>query len=84
MFKLRTNWVKDYLDVAPYLILIFKQTYGLMPDGRKKTHYYNEISVSISCGILLAALQVIYINMNHYPNQFWHPIGCSTGNYNYE
>ncbi|XP_026055516.1 iodotyrosine deiodinase [Carassius auratus] len=55
--KLRTNWVKEYLDVAPYLILVFKQTYGILPSGKKKTHYYNEISVSISCGILLAALQ---------------------------
>uniref|UniRef100_A0A4W6EDI1 iodotyrosine deiodinase n=1 Tax=Lates calcarifer TaxID=8187 RepID=A0A4W6EDI1_LATCA len=55
--KLRTNWVKEYLDVAPYLVLIFKQTYGILPNGKKKTHYYNEISVSISCGILLAALQ---------------------------
>ncbi|XP_054618044.1 iodotyrosine deiodinase 1 [Dunckerocampus dactyliophorus] len=53
--KLRTNWIKEYLDVAPYLILIFKQTYGVLPV--KKTHYYNEISVSIACGILLAALQ---------------------------
>ncbi|XP_037541330.1 iodotyrosine deiodinase 1 [Nematolebias whitei] len=55
--KLRTNWIKEYLDVAPYLILIFKQAYGILPNGKKKTHYYNEISVSISCGILLAALQ---------------------------
>lgn len=55
----RTNWIKEYLDVAPYLILIFKQTYGILSNGKKKTHYYNEISVSISCGILLAALQVI-------------------------
>ncbi|XP_053193349.1 iodotyrosine deiodinase 1 isoform X2 [Scomber japonicus] len=55
--KLRTNWIKEYLDEAPYLILIFKQTYGNLPNGKKKTHYYNEISVSISCGILLAALQ---------------------------
>ncbi|XP_041814979.1 iodotyrosine deiodinase 1 [Chelmon rostratus] len=55
--KLRTNWMKEYLDVAPYLVLIFKQTYGILPNGKKKTHYYNEISVSISCGILLAALQ---------------------------
>ncbi|KAM3602980.1 uncharacterized protein V6R79_014345 [Siganus canaliculatus] len=55
--RLRTNWVKEYLDVAPYLILIFKQTYGILPSGKKKTHYYNEISVCISCGILLAALQ---------------------------
>ncbi|XP_036446941.1 iodotyrosine deiodinase 1 [Colossoma macropomum] len=55
--RLRTNWVKEYLDTAPYLILIFKQTYGILPNGKKKTHYYNEISVSISCGLLLAALQ---------------------------
>ncbi|XP_036941807.1 iodotyrosine deiodinase 1 [Acanthopagrus latus] len=55
--RLRTNWIKEYLDVAPYLLLIFKQTYGILPNGKKKTHYYNEISVSISCGLLLAALQ---------------------------
>ncbi|XP_078503184.1 iodotyrosine deiodinase 1 [Lissotriton helveticus] len=55
--RLRTNWVKEYLDNAPYLILIFKQVYGLLPQNKKKTHYYNEISVSIACGILLAALQ---------------------------
>ncbi|XP_029452405.1 iodotyrosine deiodinase 1 [Rhinatrema bivittatum] len=55
--RLRTNWVKDYLDTAPYLILIFKQVYGLLPDNKRKTHYYNEISVSIACGIFLAALQ---------------------------
>ncbi|XP_068135651.1 iodotyrosine deiodinase 1 [Hyperolius riggenbachi] len=55
--RLRTNWVKEYLDTAPFLILVFKQVYGIHSDNRKKTHYYNEISVSISCGILLAALQ---------------------------
>ncbi|XP_049613610.1 iodotyrosine deiodinase isoform X2 [Syngnathus scovelli] len=55
--NLRTNWIKEYLDVAPYLILIFKQTYGILPDNKKRVHYYNEISVSIACGILLAALQ---------------------------
>ncbi|XP_004673989.1 PREDICTED: iodotyrosine dehalogenase 1 [Condylura cristata] len=55
--KLRTNWVKEYLDTAPVLILIFKQVHGFAANGKKKVHYYNEISVSISCGILLAALQ---------------------------
>ncbi|XP_052396182.1 iodotyrosine deiodinase-like [Carassius gibelio] len=56
--KLRTNWVKECLDVALYLILVFKETCGILPNGKKKTHYYNELSVSISCGILLAALQL--------------------------
>ncbi|XP_061099472.1 iodotyrosine deiodinase isoform X2 [Conger conger] len=54
--RMRTTWVKEYLDVAPYLILVFKQTHGIRSDGRKKTHYYSEISVSVACGILLAAL----------------------------
>uniref|UniRef100_A0A452T5Z0 Iodotyrosine deiodinase 1 n=1 Tax=Ursus maritimus TaxID=29073 RepID=A0A452T5Z0_URSMA len=56
--KLRTNWIKEYLDTAPVLILIFKQVHGFAANGKRKVHYYNEISVSISCGILLAALQV--------------------------
>ncbi|XP_054349028.1 iodotyrosine deiodinase 1 isoform X1 [Pongo pygmaeus] len=55
--KLRTNWIKEYLDTAPILILIFKQVHGFAANGKKKVHYYNEISVSIACGILLAALQ---------------------------
>ncbi|XP_038622853.1 iodotyrosine deiodinase 1 [Tachyglossus aculeatus] len=55
--KFKTNWIKEYLDTAPFLILIFKQVHGFTSKGKKKTHYYNEISVSIACGILLAALQ---------------------------
>ncbi|XP_025853621.1 iodotyrosine deiodinase 1 [Vulpes vulpes] len=55
--KLRTNWIKEYLDTAPVLILIFKQVHGFAANGKRKVHYYNEISVSIACGILLAALQ---------------------------
>ncbi|XP_034525182.1 iodotyrosine deiodinase 1 [Ailuropoda melanoleuca] len=54
--KLRTNWIKEYLDTAPVLILIFKQVHGFAANGKRKVHYYNEISVSIACGILLAAL----------------------------
>nr|XP_055165584.1 iodotyrosine deiodinase 1 isoform X1 [Nyctereutes procyonoides] len=52
-----TNWIKEYLDTAPVLILIFKQVHGFAANGKRKVHYYNEISVSIACGILLAALQ---------------------------
>lgn len=60
---LRTNHVKEYLTEAPYLILIFKQTYGIKPDGTgKKQHYYNEISTSIATGILLCALQAAGLN----------------------
>lgn len=59
---LKTNHVKEYLTEAPYLILIFKQTYGFKADGGKKQHYYNEISTSIATGILLCALQAAGLN----------------------
>lgn len=55
---LKTNWLKEYLTEAPYLICIFKQLYSVKEDGKKKMHYYNEQSVSLATGILLAAIQV--------------------------
>lgn len=54
---LKTTWKKEYLTEAPWILLIFKQPYTPLPDGRKVNHYYHEISTSISCGILLAAIQ---------------------------
>jgi len=55
--RLRTNWEKPYLETAPYLVLVFKQTHGLTEDGQKITHYYTEESVGLSCGLFLAAVQ---------------------------
>ena len=55
---LKTDWIKPYLTTAPYLLLLFKQTHGILPTGGKKVHYYNEISCSISAGLLLAAIQM--------------------------
>ena len=52
-----TDWVKEYLTEAPWIILIYKQVHGFHADGRKKVHYYNEISVSIATGFILAAIQ---------------------------
>jgi hypothetical protein len=57
---LRTDWVKEYLTDAPYLILVFKQLYSLNEDGTKRMHYYSEMSVSLASGILLAAIHVRY------------------------
>ena len=64
--KLSTDWEKSYLERAPYVIIVFKQAYGVTPDGQKKTHYYSEISISISAGLMLAAIQVIWYYMMFY------------------
>jgi len=57
---LGTDWHKEFLEIAPYLIIVFRQDYGLerAPDGgeRKVKHYYVQESVGIACGFLIAAL----------------------------
>ncbi|XP_076681708.1 iodotyrosine deiodinase isoform X2 [Andrena cerasifolii] len=58
LLPLRTNWIKEYLTTAPYLLVVFKQTYGILANGRRKVHYYNEMSTSIACGILITSIQV--------------------------
>ena len=55
---LNVNWVKEYLTIAPYIIIVFKQVYGTIAEtGERKTHHYHEISVSIACGLLITAVQ---------------------------
>lgn len=53
---LGTDSDKPFLDIAPYIIAIFVQSYGLLPDGRKLKHYYATESVGIACGLLITAL----------------------------
>ncbi len=53
---LGTNEQKPFLEAAPYLIVIFAQTYGVLPGGLKRKHYYVRNSVGIATGILIAAI----------------------------
>ena len=53
--KFGTDWHKEFLEVAPYLIVVFKQIYDLK-NGKKYNNYYVNESVGIACGILLTAI----------------------------
>jgi nitroreductase len=53
---LGTDEHKPFLETAPWLIAIFAQSYGMLPDGRKVKHYYAQESVGIATGLLIAAL----------------------------
>jgi nitroreductase len=53
---LGTDEHKPFLETAPYLIAVFAQSYGLLPDGRKVKHYYVTESVGIATGFLINAL----------------------------
>ncbi|HZS10573.1 MAG TPA: nitroreductase family protein [Blastocatellia bacterium] len=53
---LGTDEHKPFLEAAPYLIAIFAQSYGLLPDGRKVKNYYVQESVGIATGMLIMAI----------------------------
>ena len=53
---LGTDWRKPHIEDAPWIIVVFRQAYGLGEDGRRVKHYYSEESVGIAVGLLLAAL----------------------------
>lgn len=50
-----TDWHKPFLETAPWLLVVFKKSYDLEGEEKKKNYYVNE-SVGIACGFLLAAI----------------------------
>ncbi len=53
---LGTGWQKPYLEVAPWLVVVFKQVFARGDDGSKSTNYYVSESVGIACGLFISAL----------------------------
>ena len=53
---LGTDNIKPYLETAPYLIAIFMQRFGKLPDGRRVKHYYGLESVGIATGMVITAI----------------------------
>jgi hypothetical protein len=53
---LATNWEKPFLEIAPYLIIVFRKLYNLTESGSKENNYYVSESVGLACGFLLAAI----------------------------
>ncbi|NOZ74298.1 MAG: nitroreductase family protein [FCB group bacterium] len=53
---LGTDWHKPYLEIAPALIVVFKQIQDISGSEPRKNYYVTE-SVGIACGFLFAAIQ---------------------------
>ncbi|MBK7371838.1 MAG: nitroreductase family protein [Saprospiraceae bacterium] len=65
---LGTNDKKEFLEVAPWLIIVFKKSYDVVHDEKRKNYYVNE-SVGISCGFLLTAIfQAGLVALTHTPS----------------
>lgn len=51
-----TDWHKPFLEIAPWLIIVFKKTYDLDEEGNKLKNYYVNESVGLATGFLLTAI----------------------------
>lgn len=64
-----TDASKPHLDIAPWLIVIFAQRYGVLDDGTRYKNYYVPDSVGIATGFLIAALHHAGLTaLTHTPN----------------
>lgn len=53
---LQTDWHKEFLEIAPWLVIVFKKIYEPAEDGKKKNNYYVQESVGLASGFLLSAI----------------------------
>jgi nitroreductase len=66
---LGTDEHKAHLTDAPWLVVLFAQTYGVRPDGGKRTHYYVPESCGIAAGFFIAAVhQMGLVSLTHTPS----------------
>lgn len=66
---LGTEWHKPFLDIAPWIVVLFEQVHGRFPDGSVRKHYYARESVGIACGLFIAAIHRMGLStLTHTPS----------------
>lgn len=53
---LGTDWHKDFLEVVPWIVVLFEQRYGIDETGERMHHFYVKESCGIAAGPFIAAL----------------------------
>jgi iodotyrosine deiodinase len=66
---LGTDWQKEFIDVAPWIVVIMKRSYELDSEGKKLNNYYVSESVGLAAGFfLLAVHNVGLVALTHTPS----------------
>lgn len=66
---LGTDWRKPFLEVVPWIVVCFAESFHEAPDGRKSKNYYVQESCGIACGFFIAALhQMGLATLTHTPS----------------
>lgn len=51
-----TDWHKEFLEIAPWVVVLFEERYGVGGDGERRHHYYVKESCGIAAGMFITAL----------------------------
>ena len=66
--QFKTDWNKPFLEKAPILIVVFRQSYADLGSTKKKNYYVSE-SVGIACGVLLTGIHNAgLVSLTHTPS----------------
>ncbi len=66
---LATDMHKPFLEIAPWLIVVFKKVYDFDEEGIKHNNYYVNESVGIACGILITSIHHAgLVTLTHTPS----------------
>ncbi len=66
---LGTDWHKEFLEVAPWVVVLFEERYEVRPDGERRKNYYVKESCGIAAGIFITALHTMGLaTLTHTPS----------------
>lgn len=66
---LGTDEHKPHITDAPWVVVVFKQLYEVLPDNRKLKNYYVDESVGIACGLFIEAVHHMgLVTLTHTPS----------------
>jgi len=69
LLPLGTDEHKPHLTDAPWVVVLFRKTYGLRDDGTRRSFYYTEESCGIAAGLFIAAIHHMgLVTLTHTPN----------------
>ncbi len=66
---LGTDSHKEFLEIVPWIVVLFEHRYGFDSDGTRRKNYYVKESVGIACGLFITALhQMGLATLTHTPS----------------
>ena len=66
---LGTDWNKPFLEIVPWIVVVFEELYGFDAEGNKSKNYYVPQSVGLACGLFIASLHSMGLaTLTHTPS----------------